>query len=117
MRKSVVAVGMGVGPADDSAPGGVWAGQAAPAYRFVAQPVHPFGAVEARVLQFLSFAILSLRRFPMKAVWLAAAFALTGVAPAFAGSWSPQAMPDVALVVIVAIGFLAIAGAMRGRKL
>jgi hypothetical protein len=53
----------------------------------------------------------------MKAVWLAAGFALAGAAPAFAGSWSPQSMPDVALVVMVALGFLAIAGAMRGRKL
>ena len=53
----------------------------------------------------------------MKAVGFAAVIAVTGVAPAFAGSWSPQAMPDVALVVIVALGFLAIAGAMRGRKL
>jgi hypothetical protein len=51
----------------------------------------------------------------MKALWFAAILALAGVAPAFAGSWSPQAMPDVALVVIVALGFLAIAGAMRGR--
>lgn len=53
----------------------------------------------------------------MKAVWFAAALALVGAAPAFAGSWSPQGIPDVALVVIVALGFLAIAGAMRGRKL
>jgi hypothetical protein len=53
----------------------------------------------------------------MKAVRFAALLSLAGVAPAYAGSWSPQSMPDVALVVIVAIGFLAIAGAMRGRRL
>jgi hypothetical protein len=83
----------------------------------VAQPVHGGGGDGARILQFMASAILSLRRSPMKAVWLAAGFALVGAARAFAGSWSPQSMPDVALVVIVALGFLAIAGAMRGRKL
>ena len=53
----------------------------------------------------------------MKALRLAALLSLAGVAPAYAGSWSPQSMPDTALLVIVAIAFLAIAGATRGRRL
>jgi len=53
----------------------------------------------------------------MKALSLTAVLTFAAAAPVFAGSWSPQAMPDVALVVIVALGFLAIAGAMRGRRL
>lgn len=53
----------------------------------------------------------------MKALWIAAGLALVGAMPALANSWSPQSIPDAALLAMVAVGFLAIAGAMRGRKL
>jgi hypothetical protein len=53
----------------------------------------------------------------MKPLWIAPLLAVVAATPAYAGSWSPQSIPDVALVVIVALGFLAIAGAMRGRRL
>jgi hypothetical protein len=53
----------------------------------------------------------------MKALWIAAGLALVGVMPAIANSWSPQSVPDATLIAVVALGFLAIAGAMRGRRL
>jgi hypothetical protein len=53
----------------------------------------------------------------MKVLWIAAGLALVGAMPVVADSWSPQSVPDAALIAVVALGFLAIAGAMRGRKL
>jgi hypothetical protein len=53
----------------------------------------------------------------MKYPFLAAILTLTSAVPAHASAWTPASLPDAAPVALVALGFLAIAGAMRGRKL
>ena len=53
----------------------------------------------------------------MKRLLLAAALALVPVSPAHAGDWSPASLPAAAPVVLAVLGFLVIAGALRGRKL
>lgn len=53
----------------------------------------------------------------MKHLTKAAVLLLLSATPSHAGSWTPPSLPDAAPVALVALGFLAIAGAMRGRKL
>jgi hypothetical protein len=53
----------------------------------------------------------------MKTLSIAVAMAFLAAAPAHADAWSPPSLPDAAPVALVALGFIAIAGAMRGRKL
>jgi hypothetical protein len=54
---------------------------------------------------------------PMKSLLIAAAMALVAATPLYADSWTPASLPDAAPVALVAFGFLAIASAMKGRKL
>jgi len=53
----------------------------------------------------------------MKSLLIAAAMALVAATPLYADSWTPASLPDAAPVALVAFGFLAIASAMKGRKL
>lgn len=56
-------------------------------------------------------------KFPLLATVLTLASAVPAHASAWTNAWRPASMPDAAPVALVALGFLAIAGAMRGRKL
>jgi hypothetical protein len=53
----------------------------------------------------------------MKRLLIAAALTLVVTVPAHADSWSPATLPDAVPVALVALGFLVVASAMRGRKL
>ncbi len=53
----------------------------------------------------------------MKPLTLTAALALFAAAPAHADSWSPASLPDAGLAALVVLGFILVAGSMRGRKL
>jgi len=57
----------------------------------------------------------------MKYRLLATILLLSSAAPAHAkawtNAWQPASLPDAAPVALVALGFLAIAGAMRGRRM